>query len=96
MITAIEANFRSKNQVMIDNIIEDLEKEVMKNIAKCQYSATVSISLETNQEIREYLYNYLMGLGYKVEITDHEKDNEKMGGHSVDQGYYYDNITIRW
>ena len=96
MITTKEAYIKTQNQQQINKILKGLEKYIEECIEKGYYSIEYSISLDTSDYVRNYIIKYLKDLGYDVEITNNEELNNKMGSHSIDQGYYYDSIKVNW
>lgn len=93
---AKEAHKESRYRKSVNEILAELSTSMKNAIRDGRYNTSVHISLNTPVKVREMLTEELKKKGYTVRITNNEKENEKMGSHSVDQGYYFDSITISW
>ena len=93
MITANEANFRSINGKTIKEIEEKIETAINEATADGMFECSVSVSTNTNKEVRERIKAMLTELGYVVKITDYDKE---YGNAPAEQRPWYDNISISW
>lgn len=93
MITANEASFRSINGKTIKEIEEKIEIAINKATADGMFECSVSVSTNTNIEVRERIKAILTELGYVVEITDYDKE---YGNAPAEQRPWHDIISISW
>lgn len=89
MIDAKEALFRSKNQQIINKILERVEKHILEQSAAGYTTATVGVYEEIDGEAEKRIIENLENKGYKVyKITD---DRDCLVGYTVG-----DYIIVDW
>ncbi len=93
MITAKQANFESKNRRTINEIKNELERNILPAIEEGKFDASCPICLDTPDDIRIKLCQELSELGYQVTITDLKQEEANM---PIDQRSRYDVVYIKW
>lgn len=92
MINAKEANFKSKHQKQINEILEGFERHINEaashGIFKCQFG----IHADTTQEVRDEIEKQMKSFGYNITIPKRATYCEP-----CDQiHWYYDYVEISW
>lgn len=93
MINASEARFRSKNQKKINDIIESADRAIENAINAGKYRCSVTIDINTEQDIRDAVEKIFKDNGYIVEIP---KYVEQPWGTTSEQWGYYSYIELSW
>ena len=91
MISAKEANFKSKHQKQINEILEGFERHINEaashGIFKCQFG----IHADTTQEVRDEIEKQMKSFGYNITIPKRPTYYEL-----YDQIHCYDYVEISW
>ena len=92
MINAKEANFKSKYQKQINEILEGFERHINEatshGIFKCQFG----IHADTTQEVRNEIEKQMKSFGYNITIPKRTTYCKP-----CDQAHwYYDYVEISW
>ena len=91
MINAERARFKSKHQKEINKILETIEKDINKAISDGAFVCQTSISVDTEQSVRDEIEKQMKILGYKITIPE---KTEYIG--PCDQTPWYDDVIVSW
>lgn len=90
MISASEASFQSHHGKKLKQIEANIEQAIQTTSNNGSFHCSVSIDIDTPDDIREYIKNKMEQHGYDVEITDSRNN------HISCSQNYYDRINLSW
>lgn len=91
MITAKEAYIKTKYSQHIDKMLKEIENLIESSAEKGFYATKYAISIETSDDTKRYICDYLKNCGYYVTITDSKGINNLLGFQKCYQDYIYIN-----
>ena len=91
MINAKKANFKSKYQKQINEILEDFERHIDEAISRGIFKCQSVIPVDTTQEVRDEIEKQMKSFGYDITIP---KKTTYCG--PCDQTPWYDYVEISW
>jgi hypothetical protein len=91
MINASEANFKSKYQKQINEILKGIERNINEAISDGEFQCQFGLPVDTTQEVRDEIEKQMQSFGYNITIP---KKTTYYG--PCDQAPWYDYINISW
>ena len=92
MINAKEANFKSKYQKQINEILEGFERHINEAVSHGIFKCQFGIHADTTQEVRNEIEKQMKSFGYNITIPKRTTYCEP-----CDQTHrYYDYVEISW
>ena len=91
MINAKEANFKSKHQKQINEILNVFEKSINKTVSNGKFKCRCAICVDTTQEVRDEIEKQMKTFGYNITIP---QKTTYCGPYN--QAPLYDYVDISW
>ena len=91
MINASEANFKSKYQKQINEILKGIERNINEAISDGEFKCQFDLPVDTTQEVRDEIEKQMKSFGYYIVIPE-----KTTFCGPCDQAPWYDYIDISW